>query len=330
MSNNTIKQNSDFLFLYEAIMCNPNGDPDQENRPRMDYDTNRNLVTDVRVKRNIREYLKQTGKQIFIDTESGEKVGMETRIESVLQDLLQDSEYVKGILGTPELVADFEKLIGKSPVETLKKIRADKKGEIFIVLVDYLVRNVFQDIQWFGSALAIKGYPKNITGPIQLNWGYSLNEVFLMESPTITSIMNDGNSTMGKDYRVKYSLLAFHGSINAHAARETHVREEDLDLFRTSIWEGTTASPTRSKLNQYPKLYLEVKYKPGVANGKLGDLRNLISTAPVAGKEPRQVLAFKDLELDISPLQNAIEHLKATEDCIEDVIFKYSPDLQLA
>ena len=48
----SITNSSDFLFIYEAIQCNPNGDPDQENKPRMDYDTNTNLVTDTRIKRS--------------------------------------------------------------------------------------------------------------------------------------------------------------------------------------------------------------------------------------------------------------------------------------
>ena len=61
-----ISNNSDFLFIYEAIQCNPNGDPDQENKPRMDYDTNTNLVTDTRVKRYIRDFLKQEGQEIFV------------------------------------------------------------------------------------------------------------------------------------------------------------------------------------------------------------------------------------------------------------------------
>jgi CRISPR-associated protein Csh2 len=49
--------NSDILFIYDAKLCNPNGDPDDENKPRMDYDTQTNLVSDVRLKRYLRDYL---------------------------------------------------------------------------------------------------------------------------------------------------------------------------------------------------------------------------------------------------------------------------------
>ena len=53
----SIENNSEILFIYDAKMCNPNGDPDDENKPRMDYDRNINLVSDLRLKRYIRDYL---------------------------------------------------------------------------------------------------------------------------------------------------------------------------------------------------------------------------------------------------------------------------------
>ena len=67
----SITNSSDFLFVYEAIQCNPNGDPDQENKPRMDYDTKTNLVTDTRLKRFIRDYLKANNEDevVFVDME---------------------------------------------------------------------------------------------------------------------------------------------------------------------------------------------------------------------------------------------------------------------
>jgi CRISPR-associated protein Csh2 len=81
----SITNSSDFLFVYEAIQCNPNGDPDQENKPRMDYDTKTNLVTDTRVKRFIRDYLKATNEDevVFVDMEGDSKVSVESKMEAV-------------------------------------------------------------------------------------------------------------------------------------------------------------------------------------------------------------------------------------------------------
>lgn len=60
-----INKNSDFIFIYDAKMANPNGDPDEENRPRMDYDRGINLVSDLRAKRYIRDYLADSG-EVFL------------------------------------------------------------------------------------------------------------------------------------------------------------------------------------------------------------------------------------------------------------------------
>jgi len=65
-----ITKNSEILFVYDAKQCNPNGDMDNENKPRMDYDTNTNLVSDVRIKRYIRDYAVMLDKEIFITNEA--------------------------------------------------------------------------------------------------------------------------------------------------------------------------------------------------------------------------------------------------------------------
>jgi Cas7 group CRISPR-associated protein Csh2 len=72
-----ILQNSDFLFGFEAVMTNPNGDPDQENRPRMDYETATTLVSDARRKRDCRDILKRKGYAIFVDTFDDNKIPMD-------------------------------------------------------------------------------------------------------------------------------------------------------------------------------------------------------------------------------------------------------------
>jgi CRISPR-associated protein Csh2 len=186
----TIANNSDFLFLYEAIQCNPNGDIDQENRPRMDYETQTNLVTDVRVKRYIRDYLKVQGNEIFVDMEGENKVSPDSKLKAVLQRLLAAPEEVKTAFeGREDLMEKFEKIKIESKSqssEDIIKILQDKKkkelcSEVNRVLLAYLVKQKFIDIRFFGSAFAIEGFTKSYIGPIQLNWGYSLHKVELME-----------------------------------------------------------------------------------------------------------------------------------------------------
>lgn len=328
-----IKHSSDFLFLYEATQCNPNGDPDQENKPRMDYDTQTNLVTDTRVKRYIRDYLKskQDDEVIFVDMEGDSKVSVDSKLKAVVgRTITSKTELELAFADNPDSLKVYQKVIADEKGDTDKVWKAitDKKfkdKEVNYELLAYLVKQKFIDIRMFGSAFAVGGFTKAYTGPIQLNWGYSLNKVELMESNTIVTTMNDDNSTFGKDYRVHYSLLAFNGTINKNAAKTTGLTEEDVKEFRDALWQSIPASPTRSKLNQYPKLYVEIVYNEGQTNGQFGDLRNLVLSKPKEGVSHKQVRKFSDLVLDIEPLKKLIKENKGK--IIKDVIVRTSPDL---
>lgn len=335
----TIKNNSDFLFLYEAVQCNPNGDPDQENKPRMDYDTDTNLVTDTRVKRYIRDFLKITGNDIFVDMEGESKVSPDSKLKIVLGRLLDNEEEKSSIFASnPKMKEKFLEIEEKSKAKTaedlLKFMQDDKNRELCfalnLFLLAHLVKQKFVDIRLFGSAFAIKGFTKSYVGPIQLNWGYSLNKVQMMESNSIVTIMNDDNSTFGKDYRVHYSLLAFNGTINKFAAQSTELTIEDLELFRNSIWDSIPSLPTRSKLNQYPKLYLELVYNEGFHNGYFGDLRTHITATPTEGLDEKQVRKFSDLSLDLLRLKKLISENKGKDKPIKEVIVRMAPGIEFS
>ena len=194
-------------------------------------------------------------------------------------------------------------------------------------MLAYLVREKFIDIRMFGSAFAVGGFTKAYTGPIQINWGYSFNKVELMDSSSIVTIMNDDSSTFGKDYRVHYSLLGFNGTINANMAKITGLTDDDVQEFRNSIWEAVPANPTRSKLNQYPKLYVEVVYNEGISNGQFGDLRNLVEVKTKEKMADKQVRKFTDLDFNIDKLIKILNDNKGADKKIKEIIIKKSADL---
>jgi CRISPR-associated protein Csh2 len=333
----SITNSSDFLFVYEAIQCNPNGDPDQENKPRMDYDTKTNLVTDTRVKRFIRDYLKATNEDevVFVDMEGGSKVSVDSKLKAVVKRTFEnEGELEKAFSNNPDALKIYSDIVTKEKdAEGVWKAITDKKfkdKEVNYELLAYLVKEKFLDIRMFGSAFAVGGFTKAYTGPIQLNWGYSFNKVELIDSSSIVTIMNDDSSTFGKDYRVHYSLLGFNGTINAPAAKSTGLSEEDVTVFRKAIWESIPASPTRSKLNQYPKLYLEIVYNEGISNGQFGDLRNFVETESKEGITDKQVRKFKDLSIDLSALKKLIADDQNGDQKIKQVIVKTSADFDFS
>jgi len=204
-----VRKNSDFLFVYEAINCNPNGDPDMENKPRMDYDTNTNLVTDVRLKRYIRDYLKSMGKEIFVDLDEEQKVSPDTKLKIVINKLTLDdiNELLADYPEEKQQLTDIYNSKGdRTLIEILQGNRSRSGSEqrvstkdLNVLLLQQLVKKQMIDVRMFGSAFAIKEFTKAFTGPIQLTWGYSLNKVKLIETSSIVTIMNDDNSTFCKD-----------------------------------------------------------------------------------------------------------------------------------
>lgn len=235
-----VKNNSDFLFIFDAVNTNPNGDADQENKPRMDAETKTLLVSDVRRKRDVRDFLANKEFEIFVNTLNGTKVTMEKMFDIVMKkyNLTKD--------------ASSEEKIN--------------------VILDHMI-----DMRLFGSAMAVGGITKTFTGPIQLSWGYSLNPVDLIKSSSIVTIMNDDSSTFGKMYKAHYALVAQSGTVNKFAAAKTRLTEEDQSIFRKAIVQSMMNNLTHSKQGQQPLLYLEIVYVENF-DGYLGDLRRFIQT----------------------------------------------------
>jgi CRISPR-associated protein Csh2 len=330
-----IKNNSDFLFLYEAIQCNPNGDPDQENRPRMDTDTDTNLVTDTRIKRYIRDFLKMQGTEIFVDMEGTSKVSSNTKLEAVIKRLLENEAHLVSVL-TPEFTtkwADIKKESKAKDVVSIIKFMKDKKNkalcyDLNLFLLAHIVKQQFIDIRLFGSAFAIEGFNRSYIGPVQMNWGYSLHKVKLMESNSIVAIMNDDNSTFGKDYRVHYSLLAFNGTVNRFAAQHTELTETDMELFRNALWQAIPALPTRSKINQYPQLYVELVYNDGYFNGHFGDLRQYVKVASKV--KEKEIRNHDDFNLDTSALEKLIQDNQGAGKAIQKAMVRKAANISLS
>lgn len=110
---NKIK-NSEILFLYDAKMCNPNGDPDEENKPRMDYETERNLVSDVRLKRYIRDYLISNEKEIWVSKVEGKTVDATKRLEALAKKYEQETKNKEDI---KKLTEEFKKWLLETVID---------------------------------------------------------------------------------------------------------------------------------------------------------------------------------------------------------------------
>nr|MDO8081525.1 type I-B CRISPR-associated protein Cas7/Csh2 [Candidatus Freyarchaeota archaeon] len=299
-------KNSEILFIYGAKLCNPNGDPDEENKPRMDPRTNINLVSDLRLKRYFRDYIiKKFGeKYVWVTTVEGKNVTSDERGEK-LREQLTDDKTVK-----------------------LSKEKGKRGDTDWVTTVPKLCI----DARMFGATIAIrakgkeKGASANFTGPVQFSWGYSLHPVEIVESSTITSIFvgreareeEERYGTMGRDWRVYYSLIAFYGIVSGMRALDTRLTETDAKILDNALWDALKlGATTRSKIGQEPHLYLRVEYKD--KETLIGDLRYYID-----GEWEKQVRGIADIKLGYSRF---LEKLKELENRIEKVYIMESGEI---
>jgi len=196
----------------------------------------------------------------------------------------------------------------------------------------YAILEKLIDVRLFGATMPIKlegkGQSIAFTGPVQFNWGYSLNKVYLLDSQSITSHFSSGETqeqgTIGKDYRVKYSLIAFHGVISGYNAKNTNLKEEDIALLDEAIVKAIPLHATRSKVGQEPRLYLRVEYN---SDGFiLGDFRKWVKLVKVNNKKDEELFSVKDIQLDISQL---IDELKNVQEQIAQVYVWHDKNLKL-
>lgn len=203
-----LKNRIDFIYIFDVKDGNPNGDPDAGNLPRVDAETGMGLVTDVCLKRKVRNYVQVVkectdGYDIFIK----EKAVLNTLIDASHED---------------------------DTVKTVKDAK-DKTSA---------ARNVmcrrYYDVRTFGAVMSTGKNAGQVRGPIQLTFARSVDPIVTSEhSITRMAVATEkeaekqsgDNRTMGRKATVPYGLYVCHGFISANLAKQTGFSEEDLKLF---------------------------------------------------------------------------------------------------
>jgi len=279
-----VKNRSEIIFLYDMKLNNPNGDPMNGNSPRVDEETGKCLVTDVRLKRTVRDYLfeKYQGKgnkDIFIREiiESGFTKDVKTRSKDFIIPNNAD-----------EKENDIIKKYKNGEIK-IDKLNTTEKREIHKVLLENARKNILLnniDIRLFGGTLAQEIINKDsitFTGPVQFGMGISLNKV-QQKSIAHSFVMASGDEktagSQAEENIIKYGLFGFHGVINENAAAHTDLSNEDIDELLDGLWNGTKNLLTRSKKGQMPRLLVKIDYQSGFF---IGDLVEKFTLVPNPG-----------------------------------------------
>ncbi|NHZ84461.1 MAG: type I-B CRISPR-associated protein Cas7/Csh2 [Planctomycetia bacterium] len=276
-----IKNRSELLFCYDVTDANPNGDPLDENKPRIDEEAGINFVTDVRLKRTIRDYFfehkgynGENGKDIFVRSK-----------------FVKDEDESSGLQDGKLRAKDFR----------------ENKNEILEICID---------IRLFGGVLPLSGDSITFTGPTQFKIGRSLHKVemkHIQGTGAFAGKAGKKQNTFREEYILPYSFIAFHGIINQNAAKHTKMTTDDEQLLLEGMWLGTKNLISRSKFGQMPRLLVKVNYS--TPNFFIGDLDKKIKL--IDFDNDLKIRSIKDFKVDMSDLIYALnensQHIESVE-----------------
>ncbi len=223
-----LKNRYDFLLVFDVKDGNPNGDPDAGNMPRVDAETGEGLVTDVCIKRKIRNYVQLTqsaeaGYDIFVK----EKAILNNEIENAYKKL--------GI--------DLEKAPA-DPADGKKRTKAGQGQNGEIDQARAKMCSDFFDIRTFGAVLSTGANAGQVRGPVQLTFGRSVDPVMTLEhSITRMAVTTEAdaekqkgdNRTMGRKNTIPYGLYVAYGFVSPAFAAQTGFSEEDLQVLWNAL-----------------------------------------------------------------------------------------------
>lgn len=279
----TILNRYDFVYLFDVQDGNPNGDPDAGNLPRIDPETGAGLVTDVCLKRKVRNFVQITkGYQRPYDIFIKEK--------AVLNNLISEAH-------------------------TQEEVKGKEKGDKTEAARQWMCRNYY-DIRTFGGVLTTGENAGQVRGPIQFTFARSVDPIVTAEhSITRMAVATDGeaekqsgdNRTMGRKFTVPYGLYKANGFISAHLAAQTGFGEEDLSLFWDALKDMFDHDHSAARGMMSARKLIVFKHNSMLGNASARALFDLIQVKSKNEGAPARAFSDYDVIIDRDKLPTGVE-----------------------
>ena len=281
----------DFIYLFDVKDGNPNGDPDAGNLPRIDPETGHGLVTDVCLKRKVRNFIQMVKSDAQDKDADGNAQGFDVYVRE------------KAILNNQHLRA--YKSLNIDP----KKAKQEERDQTRV----WMCKN-FYDIRAFGAVMTTEINCGQVRGPIQFAFGRSIDPVVTSEHAVTRCAVttekeaekqSGDNRTMGRKFTVPYGLYMAHGFINPFLAKQTGFTDADLELFFTAMGQMFEHDRSAARGLMSAQKLIIFKHETPLGNAPANKLFDLVSVKRKAGVDvPR---SFADYEVSIGAAPNGIE-----------------------
>ncbi|MGP1366453.1 MAG: type I-C CRISPR-associated protein Cas7/Csd2 [Schwartzia sp. (in: firmicutes)] len=294
-----IKNRYDFVVLFDVENGNPNGDPDAGNMPRVDQETGHGLVTDVCLKRKIRNYVEAVKEGV-----SGYRIYIKDNVP-----LVQSDQEACDYLGIKDIEAVKKSKKGKKGDEQPKEDAAQLEEA---VKLDKQIRNFmcgnFFDIRTFGAVMTtfVKGALNcgQVRGPVQLGFARSIDPILPQEititRTAITTVADaqKKNTEMGRKFIVPYALYKVEGYVSANLARKTTgFSEEDLALLWEAILRMFELDRSAARGNMATRELIVFRHESELGNAPAYQLFDRVRVQKKAGEAPAR--SYQDYEVTV-------------------------------
>lgn len=273
--SNMLNKRYEFVLFFEVENGNPNGDPDAGNMPRIDPETSHGLVTDVCLKRKVRNYinLSQNGKNGF---------DIYVQENAVLNRLNEDAYKSKGLKPEPK--------------------KLPKEASQAEAITGYMCER-FYDIRAFGAVMTTEVNCGQVRGPIQFSFAKSIYPVVPQEV-TITrmAVTNEKDiekeRTMGRKHIIPYALYRVEGYVSASLAQKTGFSDDDLELFWNALMDMFEHDHSAARGKMASRKLVIFEHSTALGNAPAHKLFELITAnRKDALKPPR---AYEDYNISVN------------------------------
>lgn len=271
---NNLENRIDFLYLFDVKDGNPNGDPDAGNLPRIDAETGMGLVTDVCLKRKVRNYVEAV-------KEGADHYGIFIREKAVLNQSIDEAHNSETVKAAPD----------KKKTDEARKVMCDR----------------YYDVRTFGAVMTTGKNAGQVRGPIQFTFARSIDPIVTAEhSITRMAVATEkeaenqkgDNRTMGRKATVPYGLYLTHGFISPSLAAQTGFDTDDLALFFESLKNMFEVDHSAARGLMSPRKLIVFRHDSKLGNAPAHELFDLVKIERKADVAvPRD---FSDYEITIN------------------------------
>jgi CRISPR-associated protein Csd2 len=277
----SIAHRYEFVYLFDVTNGNPNGDPDAGNLARLDPETNLGLVTDVCLKRKIRNY-------VALEKEAQPGYAIYMQEKSVLN---QQHEKAWKALNIPADAKDAYKRLPKEEAKARE-------------LTAWMCGNFF-DVRAFGAVMTTEVNAGQVRGPVQLAFASSIDPVVPLEiSITRMAVTNEKDlekeRTMGRKHIVPYGLYRAHGFVSAKLAERTGFSEDDLNLLWRALGNMFEHDRSAARGEMAARKLIVFEHELPLGNAPAHVLFEGVRVKRINGEADTPARAFADYEVELN------------------------------